>query len=249
VYYHRGLTRDLDWDLEIRKRFSQPLASETGEFPDADTIHGRMVPICYEESLISGAAAQCPGFMATATEHFIKEVLSTVYTRTRSNMPGGSVNSVLTHRFKKQYLLEEAAAERGELVRAPGSGLLPVELKEAATRQPLGIHDLRLALEVGDCGLGQFPVIIGRIINGPQEGWFEEFLARTKENEAWESEQERTKMERLARINGNGVNGVHAAQDDEMEEDEDEDWGWEGGSAHDRAQLNFLLDECLAIGL
>lgn len=207
-----------------------------------------MVPICYEESLVNGAATPCSGFVATATEHFIKEVLSTVYTRTRSNMPGGSVNSVLTHRFKKQYMLEEAAVERGELVRAPGSWLLPVELKEAATRQPLAMHDLRLALEVGDCGLGQFPIVIGKIMNGPQEGWFEEFLVRTKEDEAREQEQERMRRERLARINGNGINGVNGAQDDELEEDEDEDWGWEGGSAHDRAQLNALLDECLAIG-
>ena len=207
-----------------------------------------MVPICYEESLVNGAAAPCPGFLATATEHFIKEVLSTVYTRTRSNMPGGSVNSVLTHRFKKQYLLEEAAAERGELVRAPGSGLLPVEIKEAAMRQPLAMHDLRLALEVGDCGLGQFPVVIGKVMNGPQEGWFEEFLARTKEDEAWRMKVEQTKRDRLARISGNSVHGVNGAQDHEIEEDEDEDWGWEGGSAHDRGQLNALLDECLAIG-
>ncbi|MCJ1436916.1 transcriptional coactivator hfi1/ADA1 [Xylographa pallens] len=240
-----------NWDLEIRKRYSLPLASETGEFPDAETIHGRMVPICYEESLPNGCAPLCANFMATATEHFIKEVLSTVYTRTRSNMPGGSVNSILTHRFKKQLRKEEEAASRAELVRAPGSGLLPVEVKEAATRKPLGMHDLRFALELGDCGLGQFPVIVGKVMNGDPEGQWEEYQKRKRDDEGAEKLEEERRRERLAHINGNGVNGIHGtngALDDEMD-DEDESWGWEGGSAADRMQLNALLDECLAVGL
>ena len=241
--------RCLDWDLEIRKRYTQPLASETGEFPDADTIQGRMVPICYEESLVNGCAPACAGFMATATEQFIKEVLSNIYTRTRSNMPGGSVNSIMTSRYKKQVRQEAEAAERGELVRAPGSGLLPVEVKEAANRKPLGMHDLRLATEIGDCGLGQFPIIVGRVMNGRQEGEWEEYHARKREDEAWKQEEEERARERLAKVNGmaHGVNGLHGL-DDEFEEDEDDDFGWEGGSARDRAQLNALLDECLAIG-
>ena len=219
----------LDWDLEIRKRYSQPLASETGEFPDAETIHGRMVPICYEESLPNGCAPLCANFMATATEQFIKEVLSTVYKRTRSNMPGGSVNSILTHRFKKQLRKEEEAAGRGELVRAPGSGLLPVEVKEAAARKPLGMHDLRFALELGDCGLGQFPVIVGKVMNGNPEGQWEEYQKRNRGDEEAEQMEEEKRRERLAHLNGNGVNGIHGTNgtpDDEMD-DEDESWGWE----------------------
>ena len=241
-----------DWDLEIRKRYSQPLASETGEFPDAETIQNRMVPICYEESLPNGCAPPCASFMATATEHFIKEVLSTVYTRTRSNMPGGSVNSILTHRFKKQLWKEEEAANRGELVRAPGSGLLPVEVKEAAARRPLGMHDLRFALELGDCGLGQFPVIVAKIMNGNPEGQWEEYQKRKQADERAEKQEEEKRKERLVHTNGHGVNGINvtngAFEDDEIE-DEDEGWGWEGGSAADRMQLNALLDECLAVGL
>ena len=245
AYFH------LDWDLEIRKRYSLPLASETGEFPDAETIHGRMVPICYEESLPNGCAPLCANFMATATEHFIKEVLSTVYTRTRSNMPGGSVNSILTHRFKTQLRKEEEAASRGDLVRAPGSGLLPVEVKEAAARKPLGMHDLRFALELGDCGLGQFPIIVGKVMNGNPEGQWEEYQKRKREDEEADRREEEMRRERLAHLNGNSVNGTHGtngAPDDDLD-DEDETWGWEGGSAADRMQLNALLDECLAVGL
>ena len=208
-----------------------------------------MLPICYEESLSSGCAPACPSFMATATEHFLKEVLSTMFTRTRSNMPGGSVNSVLTHRFRKQFLYEGTAVEKGELVRAPGTGLLPVEIKEAQVRMPLGMCDLRLALEVGDMGgLGQFPAVVGKVRNGYREGEWEEYQRRKREDERVEREEEETRRERLTKMNGTGVNGTNGFLDDEEPEDEDEDWGWEGGSMADRAQLNMLLDECLAVG-
>lgn len=186
--------------------------------------------------------------MATATEHFIKEVLSTIYTRSRSNMPGGSINSIMTHRFKKQLRREGEAVSRGDLARAPASGLLPVEVKEAVSRKPLGVHDLRLALTIGDCGLGQFPSIVGRIMNGYRVGEWEEDQKRTGEDEAAEREEEEKRRERLAHTNGNGVNGTNGTVDDEEMEEEDEDWGWEGGSIADRNQLSTLLDDCLAIG-
>ena len=252
-----------DWDLEIRKRYAQPLASETGEFPDADTIQSRMLPICYEESLVNGCTPACAGFMATATEHFIKEVLSSIYTRTRSNMPSGSVNSIMTNRFKKQLRREEEAVKRGEIVRGLGSGLLPVEVKEAASRKPVGMHDLRLALEVGDCGLGQFPFTLGKVMNGYQEGELEEYAVKRKRD--WEAErkeaelkktrEEKLKAEKLRELHNmvNGVNGINSIvtngiHEDEPMDDDDEDWGWEGGRAADRLQLNSLLDECLAFG-
>ncbi|MCJ1473389.1 transcriptional coactivator hfi1/ADA1 [Lambiella insularis] len=237
-----------NWDLEIRKRYSQPLASETGEFPDADAIQGRMVPICYEESLPNGCAPTCAGFMATATENFIKEVLSAIYTRTRSNMPGGSVNSILTNRFKKQLLREDESACRGDLARTPGSGLLPTEVKEAASRMPLGMHDLRLALTIGDCGLGQFPNIIGKVMNGFHEGEWEEYQKRKREDEAAETVEEEKRRERRIQDNKEGTNGANGVIEDDDMGDEDEDWGWEGGSSADRNQLNALLDECLATG-
>ena len=159
------------------------------------------------------------------------------------------MNSIMTYRFKKQLRQEAEAADRGEIVRAPGSGLLPVEVKEAASRKPLGMGDLRLAIQIGGCGLGQFPIIVGKIMNGPLEGEWEEYHARKKEDEARKREEEQRTRERLAKVNGmvQGINGHHGL-DDEFEEDEDEDYGWEGGSARDRAQLNALLDECLANG-
>ena len=227
-----------DWDLEIRKRFQQPLASETGEFPDAEAIHGRMVPICYEESLTNGCAATCAEFMAIATEQYIKEVLSAIYSRTRSNMPASSGNGIITHKFRRQLEREEEALLRGDLLRGATSGLLPVELKESMIRRTMGMSDLRLALEIGDCGLGQMPFVVQRAIGGYLEGELEDYLREGVEEELVEN----------GAMNGvelsNGANGVHA---DESLID-DSDWGWEGGGAADREALNSLLSECLDIG-
>ena len=80
-----NLTNDLDWDLEIRKRYQHPLFQETLEFPDAPAIQNRMLPICYEEALPNGPADQCAEFVATATEMFIKDVVGSVISLTRNN--------------------------------------------------------------------------------------------------------------------------------------------------------------------
>ena len=259
----------VDWDIEIRKRYEQPLAAETGEFPDAETIQGRMVPICYEQALPQGAAAACAGLMASATEHFIKEVLSTVYNRTRLNMPGGSVQSVQTDRFKRRIAAEEDAVARGQLVRDPGTGLLPVERSEASSRPALGVGDLRLAMEVGNAGLGQFPLAIAKVMQGYREGEYEEYQELRKKAAALRREDEQQEKERREHVRAlldadgdvhmNGVNGVNGAGpsvngigahegalDDDL--DDDADWGWTGGSAASRSLLSNSLDECLAIG-
>ena len=46
-----------------------------------------MIPICYEESIVSGAGLPCADFMAIATETFVKEVLSVVFSRTSATLP------------------------------------------------------------------------------------------------------------------------------------------------------------------
>lgn len=226
-----------------------------------------MVPICYEESLPQGCANTCAGLVAAATEHLIKEILSTVYNRTRSNMPAGSVNSILTHRFKKQLQIEEDTLSRGEISKVAGTGLLPVEAKEVATRKSLAMHDLKLATDLGDVGLGQFPLTLAKIMNGYEENEFETYaqLRREKERRArGAQEADRQRFERTralanggndVKMNGavngvngiNGVNGTHGAVNYD-EEDDDDGYGWAGGSASSRSLLANSLDECLAIG-
>jgi hypothetical protein len=216
-----------------------------------------MVPICFEEGLPNGAAATCATFLATATEQFVKEILSIIYSKTRSNMPNGSVNSVMTHRFRKQLAREEDALLRGEISRGAGTGLLPVEAKEASGRPPLGLCDVRLALDVGGGGLGQFPMVMARVMSGYQEGEYETLVEerrRTKEMQKQAEEREKERERKLkgimggagapVKMNGEGavpMNGI----DLHMEEGAD-DGGWD--DLEDMNALGSLLDDCLAVG-
>ncbi|KAJ5762508.1 uncharacterized protein N7511_005890 [Penicillium nucicola] len=220
----------LDWELEIRKRYAQPLAAETGEFPDAESIYSRMVPICYEESLPSGAGLPCAEFMAIATETFVKEVLSAVFSRTRSNGPSGTINNMMMRKYRQQLEMEELAYTRGEIAKDAATGLLPVEAREAKVRRPLGVRDLRLTLELGGGVLGHMPLIVDQIMGG-----------------YFEDELETEKQDRVE----NGVEpheDIKQPAEDEMDLDEDESLlDWEGGGVGDREQLSSLLDECLSM--
>ncbi|KAJ5635537.1 Transcriptional coactivator SAGA-type complex Ada1/Tada1 [Penicillium longicatenatum] len=219
-----------NWELEIRKRYAQPLAAETGEFPDAESIYARMVPMCYEESLPSGAGLPCAEFMAIATETFVKEVLSSVFARTRSNGPSGTSNGMMMRKYRQQLEREELAFTRGEIAKDTATGLLPVEAREAAIRRPLGVRDLRLTLELSSGVLGHMPLIIDQI----KGGYFEDEL-------------ETEKQDRLENDVGQ-VAEVKTADEDEMDIDDDDALSdWEGGTAADRGQLGSLLDECLSM--
>lgn len=220
----------IDWELEIRKRYAQPLASETGEFPDAESIHARMIPICYEESIVSGAGFPCAEFMAIATETFVKEVLSVVFSRTRSNGPSGTINGMMMRKYRQQLEREELAFTRGEIVKDAATGLLPVEAKEASTRKPLGVRDLRLALELGGGVLSHMPLIVDQIMGG----YLEDELETDKQDRGDEPAQ--------ANYDDTRPNNFT----DDMDLD-DLDSEWEGGTAADHNQLGALLDDCLSI--
>src|SRR4051812_3715112 len=105
-----------------------------------------MLPLCYEAGLVSGNAPDTAHLMMVATETFIKEVMSTIFSATRSNGPGESGNAgfgpgggwIMTHKYKKQLAKEEDAFTKGEVTRDK-SGLLPIEAKKASERGPLGM--------------------------------------------------------------------------------------------------------------
>ncbi|KAB8263752.1 transcriptional regulator of RNA polII, SAGA, subunit-domain-containing protein [Aspergillus pseudonomiae] len=220
-----------NWELEIRKRYAQPLASETGEFPDAESIHARMIPICYEESIVSGAGLPCAEFMAIATETFVKEVLSVVFSRTRSNGPSGTINGMMMRKYRQQLEREELAFTRGEIVKDGATGLLPVEAKEASVRKPLGVRDLRLALELGGGVLSHMPLIVDQIMGG----YLEDELETDK----------RDRADDVAEIPKDSMKLNHST--DTMEVDDDGEIVWEGATMADREQLGSLLDECLSM--
>lgn len=231
---------------------------ESGEFPDVNSIEARMLPFCYEAGLASGHAPDAAQFMAVATDNFIKEVLSTMFSRTRSNGPGDSGNAgfgpcgswVQTHKYRRQLAREEEAFQRGEVTRDK-SGLLPVEAKAASERGPLGIADFRLAVEMGDCGMANFPTIARSVIYSYREG----------ELENWNDYTYVDGRERIAELEDEdvemgGVNGPAKAKGSEPRTngvghgdamDIDSDMWWEGADATDGDFLDGVLDSCLAV--
>ncbi|KAL2019714.1 hypothetical protein VTK56DRAFT_9251 [Thermocarpiscus australiensis] len=251
-----GLSR-MNFDLEIRKRFAQPLAVESGEFPDVSNIEARMLPFCYEAGLASGHVPEAAQFMSIATETFIKEVMTSVFSRTRSNGPGesgsaglgGSNNWIQTRKYRRQLAKEEEAFQRGEITRDK-SGLLPVEAKAASERGPLGMADLRLALEMGDCGLATFPIIVKSVIYGYREGELENW-----DDFTYVDGRERRVLDEDGDSEMGGINGTGKRREpltngfdhgDHM--DIDNDITWEGADPADGDFLNGVLDSCLAAG-
>ncbi|CAG8950007.1 hypothetical protein HYFRA_00004340 [Hymenoscyphus fraxineus] len=241
-----------NWDLEIRKRYAQTLAVESGEFPDMQNIESRMLPICYEGGLTSGHVSDAAHFMSVATETYLKEVLSSIFSKTRTNGPGtagsagtgGGASWVQTHKYRRILEKEEDQWMRGEIQRDKG-GLLPIEAKAASERAPLGMADVRTALEISDCGLGQMPVIMQQIMFGYREGELEAWNDYTF-LEGHEPENA-TELDGDIEMGGmntsepvNGING-HAYESDV-------DSGWVGGESEDKTDLDNLLDSCLAIG-
>ena len=229
-----------DWDLEIRKRYAQPLFSETNEFPDKETIEARMLPICYEEGLPSGCAPGAAEFMNIATETYIKEALSNFFGRVSSN--GDAY--IKTASYKRQLEKEEEKCLRNEIRKNDG-GLLPVEVEAASRRPALSMADLKLALELGDGYLGQVPLIAGQIING---GHLDvEFEGREVGDEVARV------PDRVGKVNGiNGLgaaNGIAYHVDADVMAIDEADWGWHGGGVMDLEMLNGVLDQCLSVGL
>ncbi|OAA64817.1 cAMP-dependent protein kinase regulatory subunit [Cordyceps fumosorosea ARSEF 2679] len=240
-----GGINNMNFDLEIRKRFAQPLAIESGEFPDVGLITGRMLPFCYEAGLPSGHVAEAPQLMSIATDAFIKEMLTQVFARTRSNGAGDSGSAgygvgtqwIQTHSYKRQLHLEEEAAHRGEISRDK-SGLLPVEARAAGEQGPLSMADVRVALEIADSSMSQFPIVTRQILCGYREGELENWNDHT-----WIKGYEPVHVEELA--NGYDLSAFCNGTDPM---DIDMEIGWEGAEENDVDMLDGMLDSCLAVG-
>lgn len=215
-----------------------------------------MLPICYETGLVSGHAQDASYFMSVATETFVKEVLSSIFSKTRSNGPGalgsagtgGGAAWIQSHKYRTQLEKEEEAFLRGELLRDK-NGLLPTEARAAGERGPLGMADVRTALEMGDCGLGQMPVVVQQILFGYREGELEAW-----DDFSWPKDYDVDRIlggdidedMEMEGVNGpNGVNGANGLKGEHDLVKEVDDFGWEGGEHESKIALDNLLDSCL----
>lgn len=228
-----------NWDLEIRKRYAQPLFSETLEFPDAATIFARMVPICYEESVAAGSNQTCAELVAIATESYVKDFLAQIFDRTRSNGPkyeNGAGGGVFTAAYKRQLGREEEEFKSGKIQKSRENGLLPVEAREASARRPIGMADMKVAANVGRGLWNGMPLIGSRIVEAALEDELEEWRRDREAEQDWMS---------AAKLYA-AANGVDDTADDPMDLDDD-DYGWEGVGGADREALGSLLEDCLAV--
>ncbi|GAB7366666.1 hypothetical protein MBLNU230_g8649t1 [Neophaeotheca triangularis] len=216
-----------NWDLEIRRRYAQPMAAETLEFPTMGDVQNRIEPICYEEGVISTPAANgglqaCAELIEQATEVYLKALLGDLCGHTRSNH---TEEGVQTSNFKKRLRKEEEEAERGAVQRS-AAGLLPVEMEVQASRTPLGLDDLRLALEVRDDFVRQDRYLKEEIVLGrwPDVGG-----------------KGPTRTPKLT----NGIPGhADAVTNGDVAAHSDE-WAWSGTSRHDQDELMGALDDVL----
>jgi transcriptional coactivator HFI1/ADA1 len=218
---------------------------ETNEFPDTETIAARMKPLCYEEGVLGGYSDGTPQYMNSAAEIYMKELLTQIFSSTRSN----GAHWVQTAAFKKRFKREERLANTGEVQRSPG-GLLPVELEQERIRRPLGLVDIKLGRQLnigGGRGLGSATMAL-RFFEA--DGIDDEETAR----DAAAAAEDALNLRLTNGINGAGpmhapprpevngtlTNGVH------KEEQSEEDFGWSGGINSDQSALDDSLDICLS---
>jgi hypothetical protein len=188
-----------------------------------------MLPICYEEGIFHGFASGTPQFMTIATEMFVKDFLSRLFSSTRTNGP----HWVKTSTYKRRLQHEESLFETGE-IHKNASGQLPIEQEAENNRRPLGLVDLRLAVQIEATPWGP---------HAPRTMRFYESAGLVDDDSNdFEADGRPTKKGAMSAppkplTNGVHANGVHH---------DDEETGWAGGTDLDRIELDSVLDDCLA---
>ncbi|KEQ67806.1 uncharacterized protein M437DRAFT_36763 [Aureobasidium melanogenum CBS 110374] len=221
-----------NWDLEIRRRYAVPLASETLDFPSRGDIQARIEPICYEEGvglsavpMTSAALQAIAELLETATETYIKEQLTHWFSATRSNAPGDL--GPMTAKFKAQMRSEEDAVDRGQLSRS-AAGYLPCEQEALARREPLSMDEVRMSMRLDETRQRIDPFLAQEIMDNVEMDMVDTPMAMTNGDHHDEDNKQ--------------------ADGDAMMIDDDDDLGWEGATAADRDELFGVLDSVLAPG-
>ena len=115
---------------------------------------------------------------------------------------------------------------------------MPVEARATGEQGPLSMADVRVALEIADSSMSQFPILMRQILCGYREGELENW-----NEHSWIESYEPIHVEELTNgydssAFGNGT----VAMDIDME------IGWEGAEDSDVDMLDCMLDSCLAVG-
>ncbi|KAL8821890.1 MAG: hypothetical protein Q9191_007218, partial [Dirinaria sp. TL-2023a] len=137
-----------------------------------------MQPICFEESLPQAFSAPCPEYLSIATEQYLKDVMSAVFFRTRSDLGLNGGNEVKTHSLGMGLRRPKKRRRSNSNIDAQAQAEREKERKERERwmRRPMNAGDLRFALGRGDLGFGQSKAIVKRVMSsgweeGVLEGW------------------------------------------------------------------------------
>ncbi|KAK3643162.1 hypothetical protein LTR56_005002 [Elasticomyces elasticus] len=215
-----GLAKN--WAHEVRRRYAQPLASETLEFPSQSDIQNRIESICAEQGLSNAtqsAVQQRAEVVEQAAEVYLKEMLSNFVAHVRSNAEG----CIQTSKYARQLRKEQSEAERGLVQRSAG-GLLPVELEWQANRVPIDAEDMRTAVGLHDNFIRQ-------------DHFLRETISLSRQPDLDLGNAQANGIARMVGlINGDaGRNGRTVEADDT-----------DGGAGN--SELFDVLDDCLAVG-
>ena len=223
-----GVIAPLSKEMEIKRRFAVPLAQESSEFPSRAEIQSRIEPICYEEGVSGGVATgslqACAELVETAAEHFVKELLESWLSISRSNGAG----LIQTKRFKRQLRKEEASEEKGDAHRN-AIGLLPIEADAVTRREALGMDEIRLALQLDNGRLPQDQFLAEESL---ADGYLDVDMQDTMDEHSSKA------VNGVVSKHDSGINGIgdRPSGPDSMAIDE-ADWGWQGGAVSDRQSL------------
>lgn len=226
-----------NWEVEIRRRYAQPLASELLEFPSQHEIQSRIEPICYEEGLTNGvqqgAMQACADLVEQATEVAVKELIGAILSQVRSNAVGGR-GGIQTAKFQRQLRKEEEDAELGVAQRTAG-GLLPIEVEVQSKQTPVSMQDLALAVGLSSNFFRRDRFLEERIL-----------LHRYPEQVRHVTNGHR-KSNAFGQVNGAGGGGGNdnGSDDDAMNIDDNEYGSFKGTDETDYLGAMSALDDCL----
>ncbi|KAI7607524.1 hypothetical protein KC346_g10050 [Hortaea werneckii] len=216
--------------MESRRRYAQPLASETLEFPTLNEMHARIEPIAAEEGLAGSTQSTvqaCAELVEQATEVYIKELLGQLRSHTKANGEG----CIQTSAFRRQLQREEEDAERG-VVQRNAAGFLPAEMDVLAKQEPLDMEDLRISMLNNDFFLKQDKFLA-------EEIWLDRYPEI--------GEHDDTFIANGGPVQNGDVPMFERAETEEVSVADDAEH-WQGATKAAHMELGGILDDCLAVG-
>uniref|UniRef100_A0A060TAX5 ARAD1D29832p n=1 Tax=Blastobotrys adeninivorans TaxID=409370 RepID=A0A060TAX5_BLAAD len=137
------------WTQDIIHSYEAPLASETYELPDNDTLAARMLGISLEQGLLQGVDKNCPELLLVGLEQYLKDLLQETVTRVRLRKRGATNDCLTAEDFA--MVLESSATCFVEM-NGPTEKLRDVYLADEHTDEEKEVADNDVVMEEASNG-------------------------------------------------------------------------------------------------